>query len=57
LRVKENAINRVTVSVSLPVLASSSLCIFFFLQYWGLNSGPTHQATLPVLFCDSLFLR
>jgi hypothetical protein len=23
---------------------------FFFLRYWDLNSGPTHQAILPTLF-------
>jgi hypothetical protein len=25
---------------------------FFFFRYWGLNSGPTPQATPPALFCD-----
>jgi hypothetical protein len=24
----------------------------FFLQYWGLNSGPTYWATPPALFCE-----
>jgi hypothetical protein len=28
---------------------------FSFLQYWGLNSGPTLQATPPALFCDEFF--
>jgi hypothetical protein len=25
---------------------------FFFLQYWGLNSGPTSLSTPPALFCE-----
>jgi hypothetical protein len=29
--------------------------IFFFLQYWGLNSGPTPWATPRALFCDGFF--
>jgi hypothetical protein len=28
---------------------------FFFLWYWGLNSGPTPTATPPALFCDGYF--
>jgi hypothetical protein len=28
---------------------------FFFLQCWGLNSGPSPRATPPALFCDGCF--
>jgi hypothetical protein len=31
------------------------LFIYLFLQYWGLNSGPTTWATPPALFCDGFF--
>jgi hypothetical protein len=31
------------------------LFFFFFLQYWGLNSGPTPGATPLALFCGGLF--
>jgi hypothetical protein len=30
---------------------------FFFLQYWGLNSGPSPWATPPALFCDFFFFQ
>jgi hypothetical protein len=30
---------------------------YFFLWYWGLNSGPIPWATLPALLCDEFFLR
>jgi hypothetical protein len=29
--------------------------LFIYLQYWGLNSGPTPRATPPALFCDGYF--
>jgi hypothetical protein len=29
--------------------------LFFVLQYWGLNSGPTTWATPPAHFCDRFF--
>jgi hypothetical protein len=29
--------------------------VFFFLWYWGLNSGPAPWATPPALFCDEFF--
>jgi hypothetical protein len=28
------------------------ISFFFFLQYWGLNSGPTPRATPTNPFCD-----
>jgi hypothetical protein len=34
---------------------TSSFLFLFFLQYWGLNSGPTPLATLPAFFCDGFF--
>jgi hypothetical protein len=33
-----------------------SIFLFFFLQYWGLNSGPTPWVTPPaLLFCEGFF--
>jgi hypothetical protein len=29
--------------------------IYFFSQYWGLNSGPTHWGIPPALFCVQCF--
>jgi hypothetical protein len=29
--------------------------LFIYLQYWGLNSGPTPWATPPAPFCDGCF--
>jgi hypothetical protein len=34
---------------------SFCLFFFFFLRYWGLNSGPTPCASLPALFCEGFF--
>jgi hypothetical protein len=31
------------------------ICFLFFLQYWGLNLGPTSWATPPAFFCDVFF--
>jgi hypothetical protein len=29
--------------------------VIIWLIYWGVNSGPTHWATPPALFCDGVF--
>jgi hypothetical protein len=41
--------------LSLLSILSCYLFYFIFLQYWGLNSGPTPQATPPAHFIDGFF--
>jgi hypothetical protein len=44
--------------MSLPLAGVCLLYSFiylFILQYWGLNLGPTPQATPPALYCDGFY--
>jgi hypothetical protein len=42
-------------SLFLSLNKNSFFFVFSFLQYWGLNSGPTPWATLPVLYVIDFF--
>jgi hypothetical protein len=44
-----------TPSTRIPSYQSLFFPFFFFLRYWGLNSGPTPSATPPALFCEGFF--
>jgi hypothetical protein len=47
----------ITLSISLPLVGGDAVrSIFFFLQHWGLNSGPTLWATPSTLICEEFFL-
>jgi hypothetical protein len=47
--------NRVFYTSSFDIFSFSFFLCFFFLQYWGLNSGPTPWVSPPALFCEGFF--